>query len=623
MSGEDWFAANAPKKASTTPVSSGEDWFAAKAPKQTTDDSTPHPADVQPTPTSHPSWFERVTEPSIPNLNHNTTPVDHTWKANRDAAWNAAANALTLGGSAAGNILKRAARTVAGTVSLPFHAIDILEKLTSSDKATSYRAESELWALNPGSQMVDRVKEAISDWRKSPSLATENVLGDALGMYLTGKAGDIAGEAIKSVPKVAEHIEAKYAPRSVELAGEKVPVLVGEAHPESSAGRSQVSLKRGGTGAEAFEKVEKEQYEKIKNVIRNTAKETAGLTEPIPSEPGAAMSDAATATFEAAKPMYKALDEELITVPQDLHSARILVKKAIARAKNLGYDFDELSKDHYDEEPLGMGNKLSAEDQPLTTFMKIRSELGKMRAGSSDGAFRHNVTEEMKSMTEAMDKALDNTGLKDTWKEADRLWAKGYALREIADTLNATTKGTPPTEQAGELSAVPTEIQGARLVDKLNELRRDGTLARAFTPEQALNLRKAADILDRIQSTPIGISSGESVSQGRAIAHLLRANPGPMIGAGVGFAISHTPVGAEGGAALGFIAQRIGERALVNVMTKTEGINLLRDLSKAKSPAQMGMAVNGIIKLAGAESALDNKGKDDAQKSPDQTEVPQ
>ena len=558
-----------------------------------------------------PSRFETYTEPTQPTLNPNTTPKDTSWAANRDAAWNAAANALEIGKTGAGNVLKRAARTVAGTVQLPFHVIGIMGDLMSDDKATSEKAEDDLLALHPGAQIADRMKEAVHDWRKSPSLATENVMGDVLGMYLTGKAGDVVGAAVKNLPKAAEFVNEKYAPRSVELTGEKIPVLVGESNPETSAGRSQVALKRSGTGAKNFEGVEKEQYAKIKNVIRNIAQQTSGLVGPMQEEPGAAVSDAATATFEQAKPMYAALDEELVTVPGDLHAANVLVKKAIARAKNYGYDFDAASENHYGEEPLGMGGKVDAGNQPLTTFMKIRSELGKMRAASSDGAFRHNVTEEMKSMTDAMDKALDNTGLKDMWKEADRLWAKGYALREIADTLNSTTKGTPPTEQAGELSAVPTEMQGARLVDKLNELKRDGTLTRGFTPQEVSTLRKAADILDRIQTTPIGRGFGEGASQGRAIAHLLRGNAGPMIGAGVGFALNHTPVGAESGAALGFIAQRIGERALVNVMTKTEGIKLLRDLSKAKSPAQIGSAVNGIITLAGAESAVRNKSKDD------------
>jgi hypothetical protein len=47
----------------------------------------------------------------------------------------------------------------------------------------------------------------------------------------------------------------------------------------------------------------------------------------------------------------------------------------------------------------------------------------------------------------------------------------------------------------------------------------------------------------------------------------------------------------------------------VGIMTKTEGVKMLRALSTAKSPAQIGRAVNSIITYAGDASAAREKPK--------------
>lgn len=149
-----------------------------------------------------PSRFQRLTEPNSPNTNRPTKPDANT--TNRQAAWNAMANATSIADTAVGNVLKRAARLGAGTVNLPFQVISIVKRLGSSDVATSEQAEKELWDLHPGSQMVNRVKEAISDWKQSKSLAAENALGDILGMYLTGKATEGVIEGAKKIPGVGK-----------------------------------------------------------------------------------------------------------------------------------------------------------------------------------------------------------------------------------------------------------------------------------------------------------------------------------------------------------------------------------------------------------------------------------
>ena len=428
------------------------------------------------------------------------------------------------------------------------------------------------------------------------------------------EVGTALGTAIQTAPMVADAaaapfragaakvgsvLKSKYGPRAIDVGGEKVPVTVGEAEPTSAAGKKQTSLKRSGVGAAKFNKVETAQHSAVKNAIRDTAQKTSGLIGPMPEEAGAAVKSAADATFERARPMYTALDEELVTVPGDFHSASAIVKKAITRAKGLGYDFDASQEQHYGAEPLGLGKPVSDSSHPLADFQKIRSALGKMRRGTSDPALRYRISEEMAQMTAAMDKALDNTGLKDTWKEADRLWAKGYALNSIADTLKSSTEGVEKAVQPQGMEAIPSEIKGKALEETLKDLTDDGTLAKGLAPDEIKNLRQSANILKRIQGTSTGTGYGESGSRSRAIAHILRGSPGPMVGAGVGAGIGmltgHAIAGMEAGGFAGFIVQSIGERALVNVMTKLEGVKALEALESAKTPLEVKAAMNSLV----------------------------
>jgi len=125
----------------------------------------------------------KATEPVL--MNPNTTPTADTWAANRDAAWNAAANAANVGG----NVLKRAGRFMFGLVDLVPQVVGIVKNLYSPDERVSAQAEADLLSLHPGAQIADRLKEAVQDWRRSKSLAAENLLGDLLGFYLVGKIG--------------------------------------------------------------------------------------------------------------------------------------------------------------------------------------------------------------------------------------------------------------------------------------------------------------------------------------------------------------------------------------------------------------------------------------------------
>jgi hypothetical protein len=54
----------------------------------------------------------------------------------------------------------------------------------------------------------------------------------------------------------------------------------------------------------------------------------------------------------------------------------------------------------------------------------------------------------------------------------------------------------------------------------------------------------------------------------------------------------------EMGGFAGFIVQSIGERGLVNVMTKLDGVKALDALEKAKTPAQVQTAMTALTAAA-------------------------
>ena len=319
-----------------------------------------------------------------------------------------------------------------------------------------------------------------------------------------------AGEA--KVVKTPGELKAMVAPKEIPIAGEKVPVLKGEAEPGSFGGRVQKSLKQAGIGANRFNQFAEKQTARVKEVIRKVAQQTSGAIGPMADEPASAMSNAADATFAKAKPMYEALDQAVATVPDSMAEVSKVTQQAIERAKKLGVEVAQSEP----ESVTVSGQKYTPANnprawellkrqglvpegggQPISTYMKVRSELLKMQRSATDAALRNHIGNEIKSMNANMDAALAGTPLADSWHQANALWSKGYALRDVADALRATTEGTPAGVQAPGLSKVPTNIKGPQLVARLNDLANTGVLDRAFTPEEVRNLRQSADILDR------------------------------------------------------------------------------------------------------------------------------
>ncbi len=418
---------------------------------------------------------------------------------------------------------------------------------------------------------------AYRAYKKEPPA---NIIGD-IAMFT---AGTPEGDAAVTPGALKRAL----APREIEIAGEKVPVLVGEAAPETRVGRMQRELKRAGAGEQQFKDFAEKQQAKVKQVIRNVAQQTSGMVGPMQDEPGAALHDAADATFAKARPMYKALDESLVAVPDAMEKVSAVTKQAIARAKKLGVEVTEGGGESVtingrqftpETDPVAWRNLQeqglvpSQTGQPISTYMKVRSELLKMQRASADAAFRNAVGNEITAMNKNMETALKDTPLYENWTEANRLWSKGYAIRDVADALQKSTKGTPVAEQAKALTKKPTQVRGPELVRRLNDLQKNGILDRAFTPEEKANLRQSADILDRAYEKP-GREFGFGYTLNSTITRNLVKLPGYNI---------------------------------VKAMTTVEGVNALKAVQAAKTPAEANAAAAKFAALAGTSAAVGNQ----------------
>ena len=103
------------------------------------------------------------------------------------------------------NVIKRVGKNLLGVVDMGPQGYNALKDSLSDDPDVSSQGMEALQSLVPNpSVAVSRVKELKEDWKKSPALAVENVEGDAIGLWLVGKATEGASEGIKrTIPKAA------------------------------------------------------------------------------------------------------------------------------------------------------------------------------------------------------------------------------------------------------------------------------------------------------------------------------------------------------------------------------------------------------------------------------------
>jgi hypothetical protein len=342
----------------------------------------------------------------------------------------------------------------------------------------------------------------------------------AAGLGERAGSGDIAGAAsegitswflphavsplLKGAGKVA-NISSKYAPTAVTIEGVEVPVLIDEAHPGSKVGNKGEAIKASGVGRDKFIEVRKQQSEAVKDVIRKVSQQTSQMIGPMPESVTGAVEQAGDALHAKARPMYHALDLQLINVPniylKDLDG---VMQKAVNKVKELGGQIPEPSQ-------LRSGN-VQFPRQPLSDYMDVRSRLLKIGRETSDDAVRSAVWDNVNTMDAEIEKALTSTkipGLVDNWRTANALWRRGYALQRVAEGIGRAEKGSPVEFQPQGVDVVPPRILGKTLVSELKKMDAKGDLSRAFGDSPSgqshiKSIRDVAALLDRSQGAKIG-----------------------------------------------------------------------------------------------------------------------
>ncbi len=589
-----------------------------------------------------------------------------------------------------------AANPYAGRGDLILHRFLIDPTKAEANKTAAEFKQSDPWSLHPSQEAIWHRQLALGHGLATilpgigPAVAqTGEQVGTQIGTGdVAGGLGTLGGNvAMYAAPEATGRLgkwslgyaREKYGPATVELAGVKVPVSVGEAYPQGMPGRTHAMLKRSGVGSERFGAFEAAQQESAKDVIRKTAEQTSGYTPsvvsnpvrgsahpfvPFVEEPAVTMKGAAQTTLNQAKTLYQTLDASAATVPSTFDAASKVTRQAIARAEKLGITVDMTGTTSVLEDANGqpvsasainaadrlngirtgryvnqrVGNTVEVldaqmgqpvdpnagvnaaikaqthryvakapDDIPITTFIKVRSELLKIQRSTPDPALRYTIGNEVGAMDTAMENALGkNSALHQTWQTANSLWKKGRALERVGEAVRLSVKGTPQAAQAGGLVPVPTEIQGASLVKRLNKLAEGNTLKDAFTAPEIANLRESADILDRVQRVRVGKSEPRGARMLGRVAH---GAIGPVGGAIVG-SLFHGLGGAEAGAMLGAVLQNIPEQFLVRAMTKLDGVQALRAVQAAQTPIQLQVALNRLALAAGTGSAAQQSSRE-------------
>lgn len=448
--------------------------------------------------------------------------------------------------------LRRAGGTAAGIVGSM--AEGLRDPVASSAGMAAAIGADPYSALNINKQELERAARE----RDIPSLVAEAGVPIATAIA----AGRLGGKATKGVPRPEPF--ASVRPKIVQIEGVDMPVLVGEAAetPSTLGQRAQIALKRAGAAPDEFTKVEAQQQNAVKQVIRNVTQRTSGLTGPLPESPVGAVAQGSEAVFEQARPMYQALDASLTHVPTVLDQLGTLTQKAIGRLRNKGIE---------------IGNTYNPE-QPLQSMQAIRSELLEMQRAArrtGDTLKAKIAGDEAMAIDGDISETLQNArirGLYDNWRQANALWKRGVALRDVADVIDGAVKGTPVEAQVnipGQIETRPVEINAASLVERLNDLSRDGTLDKAFGQGYARSIRQVAEFLKRAQETNIGTRTAR-----------------------VG---GYSPRSAGGHLVTDFMF-RVGGGTIAKLMTDIKGAKLVANLTGAETPTQVASNVIAINK---------------------------
>ena len=448
-----------------------------------------------------------------------------------------------------------------------------------------------------GGGLGEGARQAIMErlYPNAPKMAPRQAAAKIAEQAAVQGAYDIVGHGVGKVGKALpatgrEFLAAKEAigPTVERVQGVEVPQLLAERTPNTAGAALQRSLKKSGMGKRQFEKVGEEQQAAVKEAVRRSFA-GASRRSIAADEPAEMATAASNALRGRAHPLYSRVWASRVQVPFDQGPMLTLgpvkdVWQGLMRREGIGKTTQLLPN-----KSIGLMHQFrSALKSAAEASRNVNGRLDRSGEMLNDAA--HEIDDRMRKSL-----AAQNPGALKMWERANDLWAQSYAMDEVGRVLAKTTEGTPIAAQVGgRAAAVPTEIQGASLVKRLNELDRDGSLGRAF-PDKGKAIRSLADMLDRAQAIKAADPNLWRVNYMTRYGMELALAGGAGLLAGKGHTLNPSFAGA---AVLAFLGARFGEGVLVKMMTDREALPWITRLASAADSQGVRKAANALYVIA-------------------------
>jgi hypothetical protein len=355
---------------------------------------------------------------------------------------------------------------------------------------------------------------------------------DARKGYYRGAAGSFTAAVAELLPWVGRKPFMRMATRAAApfravaegatlASGEKFPMTVGTALPESVAAKAEAISGQliGGSRIRNVRQAQHMAANTIVNRVAETAAREAGATGFVRMENPADTFDLAGRTLmqNEAGPLFRELDAAMNSpkaVQPIADSAIRAAQKELNRVSNQQLlsrpDIGSVLRSNLEAlagSPLRGGVAIQGGGvfqifrDTLSTLKELQRTLRKQK--DLNGV---RLTGEMiERLTEATEAGLNKTDpqLVTKFRRANVLYAQGAALKEFAERLREHIQGTPSGVQ--RIAGVATraqQLKGAGVIEMLQDMNQEGSLYRAVPAAvDAKTLMQVAELLDRAQTS--------------------------------------------------------------------------------------------------------------------------
>lgn len=315
-------------------------------------------------------------------------------------------------------------------------------------------------SANQNSPIHQRVAEFQKDYAENPRTAIENLSGDLLGMYLSGKLLDAGGKVIKPFVKGVAGVIPKIARAGAEIATDTTPRETAQMVRGASEGNAAEAAKAAekNTAQEAKRGIdlkkhfEKTQATKAANEAATSPiarKEALGRgVEHLDTKFKADLDTLKKSVNEKANAKYSALNAALDEVPANRDFLPTALEESSSQIKGSNTEpaiFKDMEKRFNGTEPL--------------TYRDLQgyySELGKeLSKGTLPGDVYHAYDLLQESIGQEMQRVADSRGMGPQLADARATWRQ--MKQTFYDPKSPLTKALKSTERGKAISA----LQGA------------------------------------------------------------------------------------------------------------------------------------------------------------------